>query len=145
MMTSGFTRATASCRARWLKTSSTMACAPVRLSAGTLSASRVVPETKWPALVKSGMRRRPIAPVAPARKIFTAFPLRCALQPLHRFGDFGFARLRFFAFLFLFLYHFLGRPRDEISVIQLGIDAGDVGLGLGHFLGQPGPLGGEID
>src|SRR5277367_3278996 len=145
MTTSGLTRATASCRARWLKTSRTIGCAPDRFSAGTLSASRVVPATKWPAPVKSGMSRRPMTPVAPARKIFTAFPLRCALQPFHRFGDLGFARLRFFAFFFLFLYHFLGRSGDEISVIQLCVDAGDIGIGLGHFLGKPRGFGGKID
>src|ERR1700691_4389594 len=105
-----------------------MGCAPVRFRAGTLSASRVVPETKWPAPVKSGISRRPIAPVAPARKIFTTVPLRRALQPFHRLGDLGLARLRFPAFLFFFLYHFLRRSRDEISVIQLGVDAGNVGI-----------------
>src|ERR1700733_12124189 len=145
MTTSGLTRVTASCRARWLNTSRTMACAPVRFSAGTLSASRVVPETKWPAPIKSGMSRRPITPVAPARKIFTAFPLRCAPQPFHRLCDLGLARLRFLTFLFLFLYHFLGGSGDEISVIQLGVDTRDIGIRLGHFLGQPRRLGGQID
>src|ERR1700722_475691 len=145
MTTSGLTRITASCRARWLNTSRTMGCAPVRFRAGTLSASRVVPETKWPAPIKRGMSRRPTAPVAPARKTFTASPLRCALQPFHRLGDLGLARLRFLALFFFFLYHFFGRPGDEISVIQLGIDARDIGVGLSHFLGEACAFGGEID
>ena len=53
------------------------------------------------------------------------------LQPRQSLDDLGLARQRLLA-LFLFLFDdFFGRAGNEIGIVELGIDAGDVGVGLG--------------
>ena len=62
---------------------------------------------------------------------------RCSdgvFQPLQRLEDFCLSRRRCLAFLFLFLDDFFGRVGDEFLVRKLGVDALDVGFGLGQFL-----------
>src|SRR5271163_4993490 len=104
-----------------------------------------MPVTSWPAASSIGVNRRPIAPLAPARKIFTVMASRRALQPLQRLGDLGLAHLRLLALFFFFLDDLFRRARDKIGVAELGIDTGDVGIGLRHLLGEPRTFGVEID
>src|SRR5580700_11509562 len=67
------------------------------------------------------------------------------LEPLQRLGHLGLARLCLFAFFLFFFDHFFRGPRSKIGIVELGVDAGNVGVGLGHFLGEASALGVEID
>src|SRR6478752_3155456 len=71
MIACGAAALTARVSALASNTSTTTGSAPSRCSASALSALRVVPATWWPAARKSGVNRRPMAPPAPARNIFT--------------------------------------------------------------------------
>src|ERR1700726_2916648 len=103
MTTSGRAATTAFRKADESKTSTTAALAPWALRCPAFSADRVDPVTSWPAATSIGTKRRPIAPVAPARKIFTRFPSLRSFQPLQRLDDLGFAGQRLFALFFFFL------------------------------------------
>src|SRR6266404_94303 len=69
-MISGRTAVTASFTAARSKPSTTTGCAPAALRLSLLSRLRVEATTWWPALISTGIKRFPIAPVPPARKIF---------------------------------------------------------------------------
>src|SRR5271155_1621922 len=100
-----------------------------------------MPLTSWPAASRIGVNRRPIAPLAPAIKIFTVMASRRALQPLQRLGDLGLAHLGLLALFLFFFDDLFRRARDKIGVAELGIDSRDIGIGLRHFLGEPRPFG----
>src|SRR5208282_1689429 len=71
--------------------------------------------------------------------------LRRAFEALQRLGDLGLARPRLLA-LFAFAFDdLLRRALEEVGIAELGVDAGDVRIALGHFLGEPRTLGGKID
>src|SRR5271169_1636271 len=69
MTTSGRAPTTAARTAAASKASTTTGSTPRALSAAALSAERVVPVTWCPATRRNSVSRRPIAPLAPARKI----------------------------------------------------------------------------
>src|SRR6185312_5584104 len=60
-----------------------------------------------------------------------------ALQPFERLQDLDAAAFRLLALLFLAVDDLLGRALDEVRVVQLRVDALDVGVDLGDFLLQP--------
>ena len=67
------------------------------------------------------------------------------LEPLQRLENLGFScRGRLALFFFLF-DDFFRRVGDELLVGKLGVDALDVGLGLGQFLVEPRFLCRKID
>ena len=68
MTTSGRASATAFRSAAPSKTSTTTGSKPIWRSRGAFPAERVVPTTRQPSARRSGASRRPMAPVAPARK-----------------------------------------------------------------------------
>src|SRR5882672_8715092 len=70
---------------------------------------------------------------------------RRVLQPLQRLENLLFPRNGSLALLFLFLDDLVRRVGDELLVGEFGVDALDVGVGLGDFLVEPGLFGGEID
>src|SRR6266436_5270330 len=63
---------------------------------------------------------------------------RRVLQPLQRLENLLFLRNSSLALLFLFLDDLVGRVGDELLVGEFGVDALDVGVGLGDFLVEPG-------
>ena len=63
--------------------------------------------------------------------------LRRVLQPLQRFENLRLPRLGGLALFLFFLDDFFRRVGDEFLVGELGVDALDVGLGLGQFLVEP--------
>ena len=71
--------------------------------------------------------------------------LEGVFEPLQRLEDLGLTRRRCLAFLFLVLDDFFGRVGDEFLVRKLGVDALDVGLGLGQFLVESRLLRRKID
>src|SRR5665213_404211 len=73
MMTCGRAISTVCINFTASNTSTTTGSTPSAISAATLSAERVVPTTLWPAARKSGVRRRPIAPPAPAKNIINEY------------------------------------------------------------------------
>src|ERR1044072_3388541 len=54
--------------------------------AGSLASGRVVPVTSWPIRTRSGVRRRPITPAAPARKIRMMEDYRIFRRSVQRFA-----------------------------------------------------------
>ena len=70
-----------------------------------------------------------------------AHPLRRALQPLQRLQNLGAAAFGFLALFLLAFDHLLGGVGDEFRIVQLLVDALDIGIGLRQFLLQPRALG----
>src|SRR5436190_6926739 len=68
MTASGPNARTASVSASASKTLQTTGSAPSAASWPILSRDRVMPATTWPARTRSGTRRTPMTPLAPARK-----------------------------------------------------------------------------
>src|ERR1700730_1339592 len=134
-MISGRAVATASASAPASNISTTTGAIPSPRNVATLSGERVVPATSCPASRSRTASRLPTTPVAPARKILIRHePLRRVLQPLQRLEDLCLARHRRLALFFFFLDDFFRRIGDEFFVAELGVDALDVGVGLGDFL-----------
>src|SRR6478609_11486269 len=97
---------------------------------------------QWGARGRERTRRNRQQPVKPgARRARRSATLSGnVLQPLPRLEDFCLARRGCVAF-FLFLFDdFFRRVGDELLVGELGVDALDVGFGLGQFLVEPGLL-----
>src|SRR5215218_6823453 len=74
MITSGSALATASATESGSSASTMTGSAPSARSTAVLAAERVVPTTWWPRATRWGTRWRPIAPEAPAMKIFMTSP-----------------------------------------------------------------------
>src|SRR5450631_2086902 len=72
-------------------------------------------------------------------------PLSCVFKSLQRLNDSGFACHGRLALFFFLLDDLFLRVGDEFLVAQLGVDALDVGIGLGQFLVEPRLLGNKID
>src|SRR5262249_25000334 len=68
-----------------------------------------------------------------------------ALEPLHRFDDLGPPGLRFLTLFALAIDDLFRRTLEKIGLGELGIDALDVGVDLGHLFLQPCSFGCEID
>src|SRR5580698_1900647 len=68
-----------------------------------------------------------------------------AFEALQSFGEFFAARLRVLSFPAFAFDDVLRRTLEEIGVAEFLVDARNVGVALGHFLGQPRALGGKID
>src|SRR5580704_2305893 len=151
MTTSGRAVATTCASASPSNTSTTTGVIPIARSIGPFSGVRVVPVTSCLAWRSRPASRRPTTPVAPARKTLICASekgspiLRCVLQPLQRFEDLFLARHRSLALFLFFLDDLFARIGDELLIAKLGIDALDIGIGLGDFLVEPRPFGGEID
>src|ERR1700748_1584228 len=85
MIASGRASATTACGAASSSTSSTAGSAPSDLSCPARAADREVPVTWWPRSASWGMRRRPIAPLAPTTRTRMT-PLRPSIRPACRHG-----------------------------------------------------------
>src|SRR5712671_1263747 len=98
--------------------------------------------------VASATTTKAAAMIASARPIrLASLRIRSAhsFEPLQRLDNLLFARLGLFA-LFLFLFdHLFRRARDEIRVAELGVDAGNVSLGLCDLLLEARALGRNVD
>ena len=65
-------------------TSATADVTPTALRSRAASTERVMPVTSWPAARKSGVNRRPMAPLAPARNSLTAIISRRTLRAVRQ-------------------------------------------------------------
>src|SRR5436190_22954778 len=68
-----------------------------------------------------------------------------ALKALQRLQNLRAAAFRVLALVLLALDDLLGRLADEIRIAELGVDAFDVGVDLGHFLFEPRLLRCHVD
>ena len=75
MTVSGRAATTASRSAAASNTSQMTGTAPRAANRSALSGDRVIPDTSWPAPTSNGTSRIPSTPLAPARKILTAYSM----------------------------------------------------------------------